>query len=72
MNKLISIFWMGVGVLILSFIGVKEHPEHQNNRMVIVKHRPNFKLIFYSPILSSDNASELEDLDEIEKKEEEK
>lgn len=70
MNKFISIFWMGVGALILSFIGVKEHPEHQNNRMVIVKHRPNFKLVFYSPILSSDNANELDDLNEMEKKEE--
>jgi hypothetical protein len=53
MKKALPILWIIIGGIFLSFIGVKNHPE-QDHRMVIVKHRPSFKLEFYSPIGDSD------------------
>ncbi len=62
--------WILIGATLLSFIGVKNHPDEQNNRMVIIKHRPSLKLEFYSPLESADIVKDFESLNEAEKKEE--
>ena len=49
MKKLLPVVWIVIGCIFLTFIGVKNHPE-EDHRMIIVKHRPSFKLEFYSPI----------------------
>jgi hypothetical protein len=67
MKKLLPIIWILIGGLLLSFIGVKNHPS-QEHRMVIVKHKPSFKLEYYSPI--GDSKKLLEELSPEEQKEE--
>jgi hypothetical protein len=67
MKKFLPIVWILVGTLLLSFIGVKNHPS-QGHRMVIVKHKPSFKLEYYSPIGNSKKL--LEELSPEEQKEE--
>lgn len=67
MKKFLPIVWILVGTLLLSFIGVKNHPS-QGHRMVIVKHKPSFKLEYYSPIGNSKKI--LEELSPEEQKEE--
>lgn len=67
MKKILPILWIIVGSLLLSFIGVKNHPD-EDHRMIIVKHKPSFKLEFYSPIGNSQKL--LEELTEEEQKEE--
>ena len=62
--------WILIGATLLSFIGVKNHPDEQNNRMVIIKRRPSLKLEFYSPLESADIVKDFESLSEAEKKEE--
>ena len=54
----------------MTFIGVKNHPDEQNNRMVIIKHRPSLKLEFYSPLQSSEKVKLFEDLTPQEQEEE--
>lgn len=49
MKYLLSLLWIVIGAIFLSFIGVKNHPE-EDYRMVIVKHKPSLKLEFYSPL----------------------
>ena len=70
MKKIIALLWILIGATLLSFIGVKNHPDEQNNRMVIIKHRPSLKLEFYSPLESADIVKDFESLNEAEKKEE--
>ncbi|MCH2021678.1 MAG: hypothetical protein MK207_04285 [Saprospiraceae bacterium] len=70
MKQLIPIVWIIIGLVLLTFIGVKKHPDDLNNRMVIIKHRPNFKLEFYSPLQSSKDVKLFEDLSIEEQKEE--
>ncbi|MBL4649456.1 MAG: hypothetical protein JKY03_06960 [Aureispira sp.] len=67
MKKILPIIWILIGGLLLSFIGVKNHPS-QGHRMVIVKHKPSFKLEYYSPI--GDSRKLLEELSPEEQKEE--
>lgn len=67
MKKLLPIVWILVGALLLSFIGVKNHPS-QGHRMVIVKHKPSLKLEYRSPIGNSKKL--LEELTPEEQKEE--
>lgn len=67
MKKILPIIWILVGALLLSFIGVKNHPT-QGHRMVIVKHKPSFKLEYFSPIGNSKKL--LEELSPEEQKEE--
>lgn len=67
MKKILPIVWILIGGLMLSFIGVKNHPS-QEHRMVIVKHKPSFKLEYYSPIGNSKKL--LEELSPEEQKEE--
>lgn len=67
MKKFLPIIWILVGALLLSFIGVKNHPS-QGHRMVIVKHKPSLKLEYYSPIGNSKKI--LEELSPAEQKEE--
>jgi hypothetical protein len=67
MKKFLPIVWILIGGLLLSFIGVKNHPS-QGHRMVIVKHKPSFKLEYYSPI--GDSKKLLEELSLEEQKEE--
>lgn len=67
MKKFLPIIWILVGALLLSFIGVKNHPS-QGHRMVIVKHKPSLKLEYYSPIGNSKKI--LEELSLAEQKEE--
>lgn len=67
MKKILPIVWILIGGLMLSFIGVKNHPS-QEHRMVIVKHKPSFKLEYYSPIGNSKKL--LEELSTEEQKEE--
>ena len=69
MKKILPIIWILVGALLLAFIGVKNHPT-QGHRMVIVKHKPSFKLEYYSPI--GDSKKLLEELSPEEQKEERK
>ena len=49
MKQLLSIVWIALGALMLSFIGVKYHPV-KASRMVIVKHRPSLHWQFRSPL----------------------
>lgn len=67
MKKFLPIVWILVGGLLLSFIGVKNHPS-EGHRMVIVKHKPSLKLEYYSPI--GDSRKQLEELSPAEQKEE--
>jgi hypothetical protein len=67
MKKILPIIWILIGGLLLSFIGVKNHPS-QEHRMVIVKHKPSFKLEYYTPI--GDSKKLLEELSPEEQKEE--
>ncbi|WP_052597004.1 hypothetical protein [Aureispira sp. CCB-QB1] len=67
MKRILPIVWILIGGLLLSFIGVKNHPS-QGHRMVIVKHRPSLKLEYYSPI--GDSKKLLEELSPEEQKEE--
>ena len=68
MKQILLIIWIAVGCLLLSFIGVKNHPE-ENHRMIIVKHRPSLKLEFYSPLGGTNKL--FEELSPKEQKEEE-
>lgn len=68
MKKILPLIWIVIGGLLLSFIGVKNHPG-EDHRMIIVKHRPSFKLEFYSPI--GDSKKLIEELTAEEQKEEE-
>ncbi len=70
MKKIAPLIWIIVGVVLLTFIGVKNHPDEQNNRMVIIKHRPSFKLEFYSPLQSSEKVKKFQDLSPEEQEEE--
>jgi hypothetical protein len=70
MKKIAPLIWIIVGVVLLTFIGVKNHPDEQNNRMVIIKHRPSFKLEFYSPLQSAEKVILFEDLSPQEQEEE--
>ncbi|WMX14665.1 hypothetical protein [Aureispira sp. CCB-E] len=67
MKRILPIVWILIGGLLLSFIGVKNHPS-QGHRMVIVKHRPSLKIEYYSPI--GDSKKLLEELSPEEQKEE--
>lgn len=67
MKKILPIVWILVGALLLAFIGVKNHPT-QGHRMVIVKHKPSFKLEYRSPIGNSKKL--LEELSPEDQKEE--
>lgn len=67
MKKVLPIIWILVGCLLLSFVGVKNHPE-EDNRMVIVKHRPTIKIEFYSPLGGTNKL--FEELSPAEQKEE--
>lgn len=49
MKYFLPLLWIVVGTILLSFIGVKNHPK-EDHRMVIVKHKPSLKLEFYSPL----------------------
>jgi len=49
MKKILPFMWIAIGLVLLSFIGVKNHPL-EDHHMIIVKHRPSLKLEFYSPI----------------------
>lgn len=69
MKQFLSIFWIAIGALMLSFIGVKHHPV-KANRMVIVKHRPSLYWEFRSPIGGSHKT--LEELTPAEQEEEER
>lgn len=57
MKKILPIIWIAIGILLLSFIGIKNHPS-KDNRMVIVKHRPSWHIEFKSPIGDSKKVME--------------
>lgn len=67
MKQLISILWIILGALMLSFIGVKHHPV-KDNRMVIVKHRPSLHWEFKSPLRGA--RQDVEDLTPAEQEQE--
>lgn len=57
MKKIFPIIWIAIGILLLSFIGIKNHPS-KDNRMIIVKHRPSWHIEFKSPIGDSKKVME--------------
>ncbi|MFK7796308.1 MAG: hypothetical protein AB8E82_02565 [Aureispira sp.] len=57
MKKILPIIWIAIGILLLSFIGIKNHPS-KDNRMIIVKHRPSWHMEFKSPIGDSKKVME--------------
>lgn len=67
MKQLLPILWIAIGILLLSFVGVKNHPS-KDNRMVIVKHRPSWHIEFKSPI--GDSQKLLEELSPEQQREE--
>lgn len=67
MKQILPILWIAIGLLLLSFIGVKNHPS-KDNRMIIVKHRPSWHIEFKSPI--GDSQKLLEELSPEEQQQE--
>lgn len=67
MKQILPILWIAIGLLLLSFIGVKNHPS-KDNRMIIVKHRPSWHIEFKSPI--GDSQKLLEELSPEEQEQE--
>jgi len=67
MKKLLPVINIIVGLLLISFIGIKHHPEF-SDKMVIVKHRPSLHFVFESPI--GDSEKTMEDLTPAEQEQE--
>ncbi len=67
MKKILAIIYIVIGFILISFIGIKYHPEYEE-RFVIVKYKPSLHFVFYSPIGDSDLT--LEELSPVLKKEE--
>lgn len=67
MKKILAIIPIGIALILILFIGIKQHPE-LNEHSVIIKHRPSLSFVFYSPIGNTDKT--MAELSPKEKKEE--